>query len=121
MKDIPQKQQKRYAVQDINEIEGVRCPCGMSKRAFTEVEGGKATLHQVDIFEDARLHYHKEHTEMYYILEGNGNMELDGNIIPVHPGSVIFIQPYCRHRALGKMKIINVSLPSFSPEDEWFD
>ena len=120
MKKIPEELQ-RYAVQNFNEIEAVRCPCGMSKRAFTELEGGKATLHLVEIFEDARLHYHKEHTEIYYILAGDGNMELDGKIIPVHPGVTIFIPPGCRHRALGKMKIINVSLPSFDPDDEWFD
>ncbi|MBO4649477.1 MAG: cupin domain-containing protein [Lentisphaeria bacterium] len=112
---------ERYVIRNLNEIKAVRCPCGMSKRAFTEMEEGKATLHLVDIFEDARLHYHKEHAEMYYILEGDGHMELDGKIMPVHPGTAIYIQPYCRHRALGKMKIVNVSLPAFAPDDEWFD
>ena len=27
----------------------------------------------------------------------------------------------CRHRALGDLKIVNVSLPVFDPRDEWFD
>ncbi len=30
-------------------------------------------------------------------------------------------QPGCRHRAVGKMKIVNVSIHAFDPEDEWFD
>ena len=27
----------------------------------------------------------------------------------------------CHHRAIGKMRIINVSVPAFDREDEWFD
>jgi len=35
--------------------------------------------------------------------------------------SAIMIKPGCRHRAIGKMKIINIPIPAFDPEDEWFD
>jgi hypothetical protein len=31
------------------------------------------------------------------------------------------IEPGCRHRAVGNLKIINVPVPKFDPEDEWFD
>jgi len=31
------------------------------------------------------------------------------------------IKPGCRHRAVGKMQIVNFAVPSFDPEDEWFD
>ncbi len=27
----------------------------------------------------------------------------------------------CRHRAIGKMKIVNIPIPAFDPHDEWFD
>jgi hypothetical protein len=33
----------------------------------------------------------------------------------------IFIKPGCRHRAVGKMRILNVVIPPFDAEDEWFD
>jgi len=39
----------------------------------------------------------------------------------VKPFTAIFIKPGCRHRAVGKMRIINVSIPAFDPQDEWFD
>ena len=48
-------------------------------------------------------------------------MELDGQRVPIKPFTAIFIKPGCRHRAVGKMKIVNVSIPAFDPEDEWFD
>jgi mannose-6-phosphate isomerase-like protein (cupin superfamily) len=60
-------------------------------------------------------------TEIYYILEGEGFMELDGERIAVRPMSSVLIKPGCRHRAVGRMKIINVPIPAFDPADEWFD
>ena len=80
-----------------------------------------ATVHRVDIQEDARTHYHKKLTEIYVILEGEGSMELDGQLFPIKPMTAIFIKPGCRHRAVGKMTIINVAIPAFDPSDEWFD
>ena len=88
---------------------------------FWLIAAHAASLHLVDIQADARAHYHKAMTEIYLVLEGEGHMELDGEIFPVKPMSVIYIRPGCRHRALGKLKIINVPVPSFDPHDEWFD
>jgi mannose-6-phosphate isomerase-like protein (cupin superfamily) len=82
---------------------------------------GVATLHIVDISQDARAHYHKRLTEIYYILEGSGEMELDGERHPVRPGDAILIKPGCRHRAIGRLKVLNVPIPAFDPADEWFD
>jgi hypothetical protein len=59
-------------------------------------------------------------TEIYLILEGEGFMELDGERIPAKPMMSIFIKPGCRHRLVGKFKIVNVAIPAFDPRDEWF-
>jgi mannose-6-phosphate isomerase-like protein (cupin superfamily) len=75
----------------------------------------------VQIEDDARVHYHKRMTEIYYFLEGEGQMELDGTRHPVHPGMSVMIHPGCRHRAVGKFKIINIAIPAFDPADEHFD
>ncbi len=66
-------------------------------------------------------HYHKRMTEIYLGLEGEGRMELDGQSFPVKPKTAIFIKPGCRHRAVGKLKIINIPIPAFDEADEWFD
>jgi len=112
---------KRYQMVQLDEVEAVRCPCGFAKRAFASPENQTATLHMVDIQSDSRTHYHKKLTEIYLVLEGEGEMELDGERFPVRPMSAIMIQPGCRHRAIGKLKIINIPVPAFDPEDEWFD
>ena len=66
-------------------------------------------------------HYHKKMTEIYLVLEGEGHIELDGESLPVKPLTTVMIKPGCRHRAVGNMKIINVPIPKFDPDDEWLD
>jgi mannose-6-phosphate isomerase-like protein (cupin superfamily) len=112
---------QRFHVAHFADIEPVRCPCGHAQRAFADVEGAPASVHVVLIEEDARTHYHKRMTETYVVLDGVGYLELDGERIPVRPMSAIMILPGCRHRAVGKLKILNIPVPAFDPEDEWFD
>lgn len=110
-----------YRVTDLNDMQPVACPCGQSRRAFVSPDNPVATLHLVDTSKDSRTHYHKKLTEIYYVLEGEGIMELDGNTVPVRPGVAILIKPGCRHRALGRLRILNMPVPAFDPDDEWFD
>jgi mannose-6-phosphate isomerase-like protein (cupin superfamily) len=114
---------KNYTIADFQAIPAVLCPCGRSKRAFATPDNQLATIHTVEISSDARVHYHKKLTEIYLILETDGEafLELDGDSIPVRPMMTVMIRPGCRHRAVGRMKIVNVSIPAFDPEDEWFD
>jgi mannose-6-phosphate isomerase-like protein (cupin superfamily) len=111
----------RYAVADLAAIPPVPCPCGWSRRAFLDVPGGRASLHRVDISVDAKTHFHKRLTEIYYILEcePGAAMELDGEHVPVHPGMSVYIPPFTRHRAVGTMKVLVIALPQFDPADEW--
>lgn len=110
-----------YMIAHLPEIPAVPCPCGFARRAFATPDNALATVHLTDITEEARVHYHKHMTEIYVILEGEGEMELDGARIPVGPLTSIFIKPGCRHRAVGRMRILNIPIPAFDPEDEWFD
>ncbi|MBT8043847.1 MAG: cupin domain-containing protein [Verrucomicrobiae bacterium] len=112
---------KNYLIAQLDEIEPTDCPCGQTRRAFLSPDNDVASLHMVDISEDSRTHYHKGLTEIYLVLEGEGYLELDGERIPVKPLTSVLIRPGCRHRAVGKMKIVNIPVPAFDPEDEWFD
>ncbi|EDM26196.1 hypothetical protein LNTAR_16653 [Lentisphaera araneosa HTCC2155] len=114
---------KNYMIENFENLDAVSCPCGLTKRAFVMPENKIASIHLVDISEDAKVHYHKKMTEIYVILEveGNAYMELDGAKVPIKPLHTIFIKPGCRHRAVGKMKILNIPIPAFDPNDEYFD
>ena len=110
-----------YMIAHMDEVAAIPCPCGSARRAFATDDNSVATLHIVDISADSRVHYHKKMTEIYLVLEGEGHMELDGERIPVRPMASVFIKPGCRHRAVGNMRIVNIPIPAFDPQDEWFD
>jgi mannose-6-phosphate isomerase-like protein (cupin superfamily) len=116
-------QHRGYEVVDFAQLPGTPCPCGTARRAFTEVADFPGTIHVTEISDDARVHYHRRLTETYFILQcgPDAQMQLDREILPVHPGMCVLIRPGTRHRALGKMKVLIVVLPKFDPEDEWFD
>ena len=116
-----QIQGPRFAISQLEEISPVDCPCGQARRAFADVAGAPVSVHIVDIHEDSRVHFHKKMTETYVVLEGEGQIELDGERFDVKPMSAIMIKPGCRHRAIGKLKILNIPAPAFDPQDEWFD
>lgn len=113
----------RAVVADFNRLAPVRCPCGWARRAFVEVPNAPASVHRVEITTDAQVHYHTAHTETYYVLEceEGASIELDGELVPVSPGVVVMIPPGVRHRAVGRMTILNIVVPPFDPADEWFD
>ena len=48
-------------------------------------------------------------------------VELDGERMAVGPGGAAPIPPGVRHRAVGRLSILNVVIPPFDPADEWFD
>lgn len=111
----------KWSLVQLDEVPAVACPCGQSRRAFVDDPERIASIHMVDITVDARTHYHRKLTEIYLVLEGEGDMELDGQLVPVKPMSAILIKPGCRHRAVGKLRIVNIPVPAFDPSDEWFD
>lgn len=77
-------------------------------------------MHIVEIREDSRPHYHNRLTEIYFVLEGAGEIELDGQRFPLRPGTAVKIRPGCRHRAC-RLRILNIVIPRFDPDDEWLD
>lgn len=75
-----------------------------------------AWAHAVDI-DGARPHYHKIATELYYVLEGEGTVLLDGVKEPVKKGSLVHIPPRVVHGAEGLMRVLVVGIPDISDGD----
>jgi mannose-6-phosphate isomerase-like protein (cupin superfamily) len=112
--------EKRYRIVEFDRLPGVHCPCGTARRALADVPGFPGTIHRTEITVDAKLHYHRRLTETYYILDcgPDAQMQLDDELLPVRPGTCIYIPPGVRHRAVGTMTVLIVVLPKFDPEDE---
>jgi mannose-6-phosphate isomerase-like protein (cupin superfamily) len=108
-------------IADLQAIPPVDCLCGQARRAFLIPGNSVASVHLVDIKTDPQAHYHEKHTEIYYILEGEGWIELDGKRSAVKAGTAILSPPGVRHRTIGAIRLLNISIPPFDPADEFLD
>ena len=109
-------------VRRLADAPSVPCPCGTSTRPLTAADGGPCSLHVTEIRDSVR-HYHRDTAEVYYILEGHGKIELDGDWHDVTPGTTVHIPPGTRHRLVSEtgVRTVVVAIPPFRAEDEWFD
>ena len=81
--------------------------------------GVAAWAHAVDI-DGARPHYHKAGAELYYVLDGEGTVVLDGIEHEVRKGSMVHIPPGVVHGAKGRMRVLVVGVPDISDGDLFF-
>ncbi|NUQ00056.1 MAG: cupin domain-containing protein [Armatimonadetes bacterium] len=113
-----------WVVKQADETAAVACPCGQARRVLTAADQAGLSVHIVSISQDSERHYHTMLTEVYVVIEGEGELELDDQRQPLRVGTVAVIPPGTRHRAVpgpGGLKIINVVRPAFDPEDEHYD
>jgi len=97
-----------------------RSACGHRYRLLSKGDQGVAAwAHAVDI-DGAKLHYHKIATELYYVLEGEGSVVLDGEEQEVRPGSMVHIPPGVVHGAVGKMRVLVVGIPDIDDSDVFY-
>lgn len=112
-----------FVVRHRDEAPTVPCPCGASTRILTAADGGPCSVHVTTIRDSVR-HYHRDTTEVYYILSGTGKMELNGEWAAISPGSVVRIDAGTRHRLVadeGAVTTVVMAFPPFNPDDEHFD
>lgn len=97
-----------------------RSTCGWRHRLISRQDQDVAAwVHTVDI-DGSRPHYHRRATEIYYVLEGEGTVLLDGEEHTVKTGSVVHIPPGVVHGAKGRMRVLVVGIPDISDGDLFF-
>ena len=69
-------------------------------------------------------HYHRESEEIYFLLEGGGSMEMEGDVRDVAVGDAILIPPGARHRLRAGpegARLLCCCAPPYRHEDTFFD
>src|SRR5262249_34485014 len=118
---MPTATTKGYLVRRLQDAPTVPCPCGQSTRPLTAADTPVCNLH-VTHTRDSVKHYHRECTEVYYILQGRGKMELGDHVVDVGPGTVVYIEPCTPHRLWSEEGVQTVvfGVPALRAEDEFF-
>ncbi len=110
----------RTLVRHEDEVSRERSTCGWRDRLISREDTGVAAwAHAVDI-DGAREHYHKRSTELYYVLEGERLVVLDGVEQVVRKGSLVHIPPGVVHGAKGRMRVLVVGIPDIADDDFFF-
>jgi mannose-6-phosphate isomerase-like protein (cupin superfamily) len=112
---------KGYLVRRVQDAPSVRSECGESTRPLTYPDTPVCNLH-VTFIRDSTKHYHRDCTEVYYILEGRGKMELNDEVIEVEPDMVVYIEPYTAHRLFSEegVRTIVFGVPAYQLDDEFY-
>jgi mannose-6-phosphate isomerase-like protein (cupin superfamily) len=86
---------------------------GEQSLAEATLEPGQAT----------ERHYHARTEEIYFLLEGEGEMEVDGERRRVGPGDAVLIPAGGRHqiRAETPLRFLCCCAPAYSHGDTYFD
>jgi len=115
---MPDKNTGKILVRHEDEVPKERSTCGWRHRLISREDAGAvaAWAHAVDI-DGAKPHYHKIGTELYYVLDGEGSVVLDGVEHPVRKGSMVHIPPGVVHGAKGRMRVLVLGVPDIADND----
>jgi mannose-6-phosphate isomerase-like protein (cupin superfamily) len=93
-----------------DEVEPWAETCGQIRPLIEEADGAAAEVHHVEI-RDAKLHYHERTDEVYYVIDGEGTMVLDDEVIGLRKGVVVYVPRGVRHKAVGRLTVLTVCIP----------
>jgi mannose-6-phosphate isomerase-like protein (cupin superfamily) len=69
-------------------------------------------------------HYHRATEEIYFVIKGSGDMEVDGRAERVRPGDAILIPAGAWHTLVNdgtsELRILCCCVPPYSDEDTFF-
>jgi mannose-6-phosphate isomerase-like protein (cupin superfamily) len=75
--------------------------------------------------QETQRHYHRESEEFYYLLEGSGELEVEGERARVGPGDAVLIPPGAWHQiradAEGELRFLCCCAPPYTHEDTFFE
>lgn len=72
----------------------------------------------------SREHYHTVAEEVYYVVQGRGQIRVDGETQAIGPGDLVVIAPGQRHKiwpeGLGDLVLLVTCVPAYSLEEVIF-
>jgi mannose-6-phosphate isomerase-like protein (cupin superfamily) len=108
----------KYLVRHREDVGQERGICGFRQRILTDADSKGLSLSILSVH-DAQEHYHRETTEAYFVLEGEGVLHVDGERVEVRAGTMVLLPPGARHRAEGDFVTLIICAPAWLKEDQF--
>ena len=111
-----------YTVKKIKDSNPKNITCGIMRNLTISEDFKGMDFAHVTITDKTKEHYHKELTEVYYVLKGSIAVEIDGKVENLEKDSLIMIYPNINHKAWKTSKedaeILVACCPPWREEDE---
>jgi mannose-6-phosphate isomerase-like protein (cupin superfamily) len=106
-------------IRNVEEVPQERGSCGMRRKLITHADCSALGLSHLNIA-DARPHFHNYSNEIYYVLDGNGILEVDENRIPLKKGTTVLVPPLHVHRAIAanNLEVLVIMAPPAAENDD---
>src|SRR5207245_8981432 len=95
---------------DVADVKPWAETCGQIRPLLEDQDGAAAEVHHLHIT-NAKLHYHQQTDEIYYVLDGQGRMRLDDQEIELHQDVLVYVRRGLKHKAWGNLRVLVVCIP----------
>ena len=109
--------EKRYVTRYLSDVRSQQHPFGRLWELTTHADSPAISVAYVEMRDDHR--HRNGETEVYFILEGEGCMTIDNEMIDLRPGTTVLLYPGAVHRATAypgmPLRALVVCAPAFDP------
>ena len=111
----------KATVRRLSDQEEWRSVCGMRRDLLAAAEQGPVRIHFLRI-QDSRKHWHRTTTEYYFVTEGEGEIDLDDETVPIARGDLVVVPPGVWHTSRPspgrELHVLLVVVPPTDPGGE---
>ncbi len=111
-----------YVVKKVKDVSPQEITCGIMRELTNSKDFKDMSIIHVRITGSTKKHYHKDSTEIYFVLKGSIDVKIDGKVEHLEEGEMIMIYPNTNHEAWKTSEedaeILTISSPSWAEDDE---
>lgn len=111
-----------HIVRSVQDADSNQITCGIMRKLTDAKDSKGFDFVHVTITDPTKKHYHKKLTEVYFVLKGAIEVELDDKIEHLQKGEMIMVFPNTNHKAWKTSdedaEILVVCCPPWTEEDE---
>ena len=110
----------KFWVRRLADVEEERSTCGFRQRLLKREDFEGLSISLLNLHA-AKPHHHAKLTEFYYVVHGEGALEIDGEQVGVKEGTLVKIEAGASHRAVGDFTALVLCVPAFAEDDLFLD